>query len=59
MDRVVFAGITTKDGKLSFDTAQFKELMATNFDDVINLFTDDSGTDGFASKLERPDRYLY
>lgn len=51
MDRVVYAGITTKDGKLSFDSAQFKGLLGTNFDDVINLFTDDPGTDGFATLL--------
>ncbi len=51
MDRVVHAGISTKDGKLSFDSEKFKGLLGTNFDDMINLFTDEPGTDGFASIL--------
>jgi len=37
---------TERDGKLSFDKDKFKELLATNYDDVIELFTSADGPFG-------------
>ncbi len=51
MQYLIQAGIETKEGTLTIDATKFKEALALNPDAIIDLFTDDSGTDGFANLL--------
>ena len=53
MNRLIHAGIETKDGLLSLDRSDFDDALAANFDDVINLFVEDifGGTKGFGVLL--------
>ena len=51
MSRLINLGIETKQGMLSFDTAKLEEKFLSNMDDVVNLFTDAPGTDGFSTLL--------
>ena len=45
-------GITSDtEGIFSVDTAKLDDLMVTNFDDIINIFTDDGVTTGFGQNL--------
>lgn len=49
MNRLIHIGVETKDGLMTLDRDKFDEAIAANFDDVINLFTQNlgNGTSGF------------
>lgn len=52
MNRLLHVGITTDtEGKLSLDTSELEDALASNYDEVVDLFIEGDSTTGFGSLM--------